>query len=271
MSDKVRVELEVNGTRREGLVEPRRTLVGLPPRRPGSRRHARRLRERVLRELQRPARRRDDPLVPDVRGAGRRPLADDGRGSCRRPTARWAACSRRSTTTTASSAASARPRCSSPRTSISRRTRTAAPTSRSGRRSAASSAAARATSTSSSRSAPRPGLPHEHRGAGSERRQGRAGDRGDGDPATLARQEPQPGRGSALSPRPGPLPRRHQAPRDAARGDAPEPARARADRLDRHVEGRGLARASSASSPARTSPSTRRRCRRSAPARSCRT
>ncbi len=32
-----------------------------------------------------------------------------------------------------------------------------------------------------------------------------------------------------------------------------------------------LARASSASSPARTSPSTRRRCRRSAPARSCRT
>ena len=85
------MRVEVNGAWREGLVEPRRTLADF-------------LREdldltgthvacengfcgncNVL------ARRRDRPLVPDVRRAGRRPLADDGRGPRRAPTARSAA------------------------------------------------------------------------------------------------------------------------------------------------------------------------------------
>ena len=43
--------------------------------------------------------------------------------------------------------------------------------------------------------------------------------------------------GRALHPRPGHLPRRRPAARDGARGDAPQPVRARAHRLDRHLEG----------------------------------
>ena len=48
--------------------------------------------------------------------------------------------------------------------------------------------------------------------------------------ASLARQERQPGRGSALPPRPGALHRRHQAPRHGARRDRAQPARPRAHR-----------------------------------------
>ena len=49
----------------------------LPARRPEPHRHARRLRARLLRLLQRPGRRRGDPLLPDVRRPGRRPLGGD--------------------------------------------------------------------------------------------------------------------------------------------------------------------------------------------------
>ena len=49
----------------------------LPARRPEPHRHARRLRARLLRLLQRPRRRRGDPLLPDVRRPGRRPLRRD--------------------------------------------------------------------------------------------------------------------------------------------------------------------------------------------------
>ena len=61
-------------------------------------------------------------------------------------------------------------------------------------------------------------------------------------PTALARQEPQPRRGPALPAWPGPLPRRHQAARDAPCGDRPEPACPREDRLHRHLEGRGAPR-----------------------------
>ncbi len=58
----------------------------------------------------------------------------------------------------------------------------------------------------------------------------------------MARQEPQPRRGSALPARAGPLPRRHQAAGNAPRCRGRQPSRARKDRLDRHLEGRGAPR-----------------------------
>ena len=147
----------------------------------------------------------------------------------------------------------------------------AARTRRSARRSAASPAAAPATSRSSSpsgrsRRRRRDAIEQDPERRQDRRRHGRAASA-----APLARQEPQPRRGSALPPRRGPLHRRHQAAGDGARGDRAQPARARAHRRDRHLEGRDAAGRDRASSRARTSPSARRRCRPSAPARSSRT
>ena len=85
----------------------------LPARRPRPHRHAPRLRARLLRQLQRPARRRGGPLLPAVRRPGARPLARDGRRRSPRPTGRCRAAAGVHATTTGSSAASARRRCCS--------------------------------------------------------------------------------------------------------------------------------------------------------------
>ena len=82
----------------------------------------------------------------------------------------------------------------------------------------------------------------DHR-AGSERREGRARHRRRrGRHPPLARQEHQPRRGSPLPARRGPLHRRHQAAGHGARGDRPQPARAREDPRDPHRGGRAAAR-----------------------------
>ena len=73
--------------------------------------------------------------------------------------------------------------------------------------------------------------------AGSKRRKGRARHEGPGRIASLARQERQPGRGSAVPPRPGALHRRHQAPRHGARRDRAQPIRPCSHRRHRHRGG----------------------------------
>ena len=80
-----------------------------PPARPD--RHASRLRARRLRRLHHPARRPLGALLPDAGRAGERPRASHRRGhrAVRRPSC--IRCSRRSATTTACNAASARPAC----------------------------------------------------------------------------------------------------------------------------------------------------------------
>ncbi len=152
-------------------------------------------------------------------------------------------------------------------------------TTRSARRSAASPAAAPATSRSSSPSAPRrrgraarrvTARMTEHR-AGPDRRPHRAGDGRHGARPALARQEPEPRRGSALPARPGPLRRRHQAAGmpHAAIVRSPH-AHARIVCIDTSAAER-LPGVDRACSRARTSRSGPRRCRRSAPGRSSRT
>ena len=112
-----------------------------------------------------------------------------------------------------------RPRPAGPRTRI-RPKRTCAGRSR------ATSAAAPATRTSS-------------RPCCGRRARRRVDDRARRDHDRRPGREPPPGRGRAVRPRPRPLRRRHPPARHAAHGDPAQPAGARPDRLDRHVEGLG--------------------------------
>ena len=86
----------VNGQelRARGRAAP--AALRLPPPRAGPHRHPRRLRARRLRRLHGAARRRAGALVPDPRGAGRRPRAHDRRGAGARARASSTRCSRRS-------------------------------------------------------------------------------------------------------------------------------------------------------------------------------
>ena len=231
------MRVEINGAWREGrraATDARR----LPARRSRPDGHAPRVRERLLRQLQRAARRPDRPLLPDVRRAGRRALAHDRRGLAE-PDGTLGRLQQAfndhhglqcgfctpAMLLTAHEYLEAHPDGG---------TRRADP--RGDQR----------------RDLPLHGLP-AHRRVDPRRSAGPRGmiiaeqdpnaakvardTAGDESAAPLARQEHQPRRGSALPARPGPLPRRHQAPRHAARGDARKPARAREDRLDPHGDG----------------------------------
>ena len=107
---------------------------------------------------------------------------------------------------------------------------------RSGRRSRAPSAAAPATRTSSAPCAGPPSTkPLRNRRRLSMATTREPPERDDRAPDRLRPAEAQGGR--ALHPRQGHVPRRHPAARDGPRRDAAQPVRARAHRLDRHLEG----------------------------------
>ena len=102
---------------------------------------------------------------------------------------------------------------------------------RSGRRSRGRSAAAPATRTSSERFAGRLSTSPPRRRGGDEN-----GDHPPAEPRDADRLRPHEAQGGrALHPRPGQVPRRHRAPRDAPRRRPAQPLRAREDRLDRRL------------------------------------
>ena len=81
VSDTVEVTLRVNGRSYRRRVEPRLHLADFLRHELGPDRDAHRLRAGRLRQLHGHARRRRGQVVPDVRGAGRRPRGDDGRSA----------------------------------------------------------------------------------------------------------------------------------------------------------------------------------------------
>ena len=84
------IKLEVNGTEREVVAQPRELLLDVLRDRLGLMSIARRVRTGAMRRLHRARRRRVRALVPDVRRAGRGPCGDHRR----RPLARRRRCTR---------------------------------------------------------------------------------------------------------------------------------------------------------------------------------